>query len=1076
MKNTRRPALPFNNATAALCAITLAAAGCGKDPAPAADAATASADTAGKPFDVTTDTTNAPTDAAGETPDAFVLDTSTAGKPGDPVAADLGPWLGSGAKTGAFVRKIADAKDLIGGQAAQGKLGDYVFGNGAVRYIIQGDDRHQGPCPWGGTVLDADVVRKAGDAGHDNVGEYCLLFHLGRTLLPKQFEILADGSKGGPAVLRITGPDTENDFIHLTGLVAAFVGNAIELPLNPDEDLPLTISRYFILRPDSPVLQVVTAIRNEGSAEILTHVGELADSGGQVEFFNPLSKMAGFGYGGFGSEPMAFLGFRGKESSHLLSPSPAADGGPGGAYLSVSGVAGMLFGGTDLMGLLLTPKAEMAAKPGAVKIAAGQTYTFSHAMVVGSGDLGTLTTPLWADRKVATGTVTGKVVDSDGKPIAGVRVSAILEGKPPRTMTQFVSGADGAFGGTLPPGSYRFAGDAAGRALASDAKATVEVGKEVTAGDVKFSLPGTLAIAVKDGGGAPSPAKVTVVCDGPCTVPQSSLHRDISFDKKPDTLDSDGDGKPDAAVFDIAFVPPDGKLDLPLPPGKYTVTLSRGPVYSLWPEGAGAVKAGQAVSITAGATAKIDAVLHKVVDTSGHLCGDFHVHAINSPDAPVPNVDRVLSMAAEGVDVMVSTDHDYVTDFGPAIAAAKAEAVLAAIPGVELTTFDYGHYNGFPMPVKAGDLNGGAPDWGNAEKAGMTPAQIAQALGAPDPARVAQINHPDGGYWKVVELDVLTGVTLADPTKFRMPAVVADPKTGDTKLFTNQFTAVEILNGYSSDKFVTCLGWWMPLLSTGTRFTGTAVSDTHNWTSSQSGGPRSWVRVGTGKDKVQGLDFAQFAKDINAGKVVGSSGPFVVVRATTEGNAGIFGVGDTVQLPAGVALPALVTLEVEVQAPQWMPFDTVELYRDVTEIAPSPGQSNSVEPKPRQKVTFKLQPEDLKNSADGSATAKRWVKKVTFTETVEKDAWLVVFVRGKGKLPVALVSGRTAEPFAYTNPIYVDVDGKGYDKTALPKHANAGAGKALGRLPWARKAAEPKRAPTWADFEKLREAMAHDGE
>ncbi|MBM4345793.1 MAG: hypothetical protein FJ100_20675, partial [Deltaproteobacteria bacterium] len=348
----RNVALPFRDVAAALSALALATAGCGKDPAPAGDATATASDTAAKPADV-----------AG--PDAFLLDTSSPGKPGDPVAADLSPFLGGAGSAGAYVRKIADAKDLIGGAAAQGKPGDFILGNGVVRYIVQGDDRHQGPCPWGGTVLDADVVRKAGEPGHDNVGEYCLLFHLGRTLLPKQFEILADGSAGGPAVLRVTGPDTENDFIHLTGLVAAFVGSAIELPLNPDEDLPLTISRYFILRADSPVLQVVTAMRNEGTAEIVTHVGELADSGGQVEFFNPLSKMAGFGYGGFGSEPMAFLGFRGKDSSHLLSPAPAADGGPGGAYLSVSGVAGMLFGATDLLGLLLTPKAEIAAKPGA---------------------------------------------------------------------------------------------------------------------------------------------------------------------------------------------------------------------------------------------------------------------------------------------------------------------------------------------------------------------------------------------------------------------------------------------------------------------------------------------------------------------------------------------------------------------------------------------------------------------------------------------------------------------------------------------------------------------------------------
>lgn len=996
-------------------------------------------------------------------------------KPGDPVAVDLAPHSGAGKATGAWARKITDAKDLIGGPAAQGKIGDFTIGNGSVRYIVQGDDRHQGPCPWGGTLLDADIVRPAGEPGQDNVGEYCLLFHLGRTIKPDKIEVLSDGSQGGAAVLAVTGHDTENDFIHLTGLIATFVGSAIELPLDTDQDLPLTITRYYVMRPDSPVLRVVTAMRNDGTAPIVTHIGELADSGGGVEFFNPLSSKAGFGYGGFGAEAMDFLAFRGKDSSHLLSPQPATNDGPGGAYLSVSGVAGMLFGTTDLLGLLLTPKADFASKAGAVALQGGKVFAWSHDHVVGSGDLSTLTGPLWAVRGLLTGTITGKAVDPDGKPVAAARISAIAAGTPPRAMTQFVSASDGTFGGAVPAGAYTFAGDASGRSLVKAANATVVVGKTVDAGAVTFSVAGSLAITVKDSAGQPCPAKVTVVCADKCPVPQTSLHRDVSFDKKPDNLDSDGDGKPDAAIADIAFVPPSGSLNLPLAPGNYLVTVSRGPVWSLWPPDAGAVKGGFAVTVKAGAAAAVDAQLAKVIDTSGHLNGDFHVHAINSPDAPVPNLERVYSMAAEGVEIMVSTDHDFVTDFGPVVAAAKADKVLASVPGVELTTFDYGHYNGFPMPVKADDVNGGAPDWGLGEGPGMTPQQIAQALGAPDPARVAQINHPEGGYLKAIEFDALTGISKADPTKFRMPPMTPDPKTGDTKLFTTQFTAIELLNGYGIGKFNSVASWWMPLLSCGVRFTGTGVSDTHNWTSSQSGGPRSWVRVGAGKDVITGFDIKHFALQVNAGKVVGTNGPFVRVRATTEGNAAIAEVGDTLQLPVGIGLPALVTIEVEIQAPQWMPFDSIELHRDVTNTAPAPGEVNSQAPTPRQKVTFALQASDLHASADGSPLAKRWIKKVILHELVAKDAWLVIYVNGQQKLPVALVSGRAAQPFAFTNPIYIDANGAGYDQTALPKHAAAAAGKGgLEQLPWPK--SQPKRAPTWADYYKLRRAAecGHD--
>jgi hypothetical protein len=509
------------------------------------------------------------------------------------------------------------------------------------------------------------------------------------------------------------------------------------------------------------------------------------------------------------------------------------------------------------------------------------------------------------------------------------------------------------------------------------------------------------------------------------------------------------------------------------------VTLSRGPTWSLWPLGAGALTGGQKVTVPAGGTAKIDAVLAKVIDTSGHLSGDFHVHAINSPDAPVPNLDRVLSFAAEGVDVIVSTDHDYITDFAPFVAEAKAGKVLAAIPGVELTTFDYGHYNGFPMPVKVGDVNGGAPDWGKGLDFGMTPQEIAEALGSKEKGRVVQINHPEGGYLKAIQIDVLTGVTKADPAKFRMPPKKPDPKTGDTGLFTTAFTAIELLNGYGIEKFNSCASWWMPLLSRGIRFTGTGVSDTHNWTSSQSGGPRSWVRVGSDKVAIEGFDVNHFALQVNAGKVVGSNGPFVRVRATTEGNAAIHEVGDTLQLPKDVALPALVTIEVEVQAPEWMPFDTVELHRDVTSTAPVPGEVNKVAPTPRQKAVFALGKDDLQPAWDGHKEAKRWVKKVTFHEPVGKDAWFVVYVNGGQKLPLALVSGKGAQPFAFSNPIYVDADGGGYDKTALPKNplppppppkpGQSDAGKSA--LPWD-KAAIP-RAPKMADFLRLKAEMDH---
>ena len=63
----------------------------------------------------------------------------------------------------------------------------------------------------------------------------------------------------------------------------------------------------------------------------------------------------------------------------------------------------------------------------------------------------------------------------------------------------------------------------------------------------------------------------------------------------------------------------------------------------------------------------MSAVLARVIDTTGWMSADFHVHAVNSPDSIVDNAKRALTFAGDGLDVIVSTDHDVITDFAPII-------------------------------------------------------------------------------------------------------------------------------------------------------------------------------------------------------------------------------------------------------------------------------------------------------------------------------------------------------------------------------------------------------------------------
>jgi hypothetical protein len=50
------------------------------------------------------------------------------------------------------------------------------------------------------------------------------------------------------------------------------------------------------------------------------------------------------------------------------------------------------------------------------------------------------------------------------------------------------------------------------------------------------------------------------------------------------------------------------------------------------------------VTITAGATTPVTATVERVIDSSGFVAADFHVHSIDSPDAAVTNIQRVSSM------------------------------------------------------------------------------------------------------------------------------------------------------------------------------------------------------------------------------------------------------------------------------------------------------------------------------------------------------------------------------------------------------------------------------------------------
>src|SRR5689334_20076263 len=74
-------------------------------------------------------------------------------------------------------KQITSRTDLIGGPGALGEVGDYLLANEQVRIIVQGPGYSRGFGLYGGSLIDADLVRpgsfgdSSGGQGYDNFSE-----------------------------------------------------------------------------------------------------------------------------------------------------------------------------------------------------------------------------------------------------------------------------------------------------------------------------------------------------------------------------------------------------------------------------------------------------------------------------------------------------------------------------------------------------------------------------------------------------------------------------------------------------------------------------------------------------------------------------------------------------------------------------------------------------------------------------------------------------------------------------------------------------------------------------------------
>jgi hypothetical protein len=410
-------------------------------------------------------------------------------------------------------------------------------------------------------------------------------------------------------------------------------------------------------------------------------------------------------------------------------------------------------------------------------------------------------------------------------------------------------------------------------------------------------------------------------------------------------------------VFSIS-----GQGAVHVPAGTYDVYVSRGPEWDLF--------TARRVRIQANRTAGVQARLRHVVDTHGWISGDFHVHAAMSSDSHVPMNDRVYEFISDGVELIVSTDHNVIADYAPVIQELNAGRYLTSLTGDEMTTASWGHFGAFPLPQ---DLEGAGH--GAVLVRGRTAHDFFDDVRKAAPDAIIDVHHPridrEIGYFNLGRFD-------------------AQKDKSERKGFSFDFDAVEVLNGYqdSERKHVDAvIDDWFALLNHGHLVTATGNSDTHHLDHNIGGYPRNYVRVQ--EDSPTRLKPGEIARAVKGHRSFFTTGPFVSLSVNG------MSIGDLAQTKNGQA-----RAEIVVQAAPWVSVSTVTLYLNGAE-----AKRWTVPP---------------------SVEAVRF--KGSYDLTLPRDGWVVVRVDGD-KLLAPVVGDRVrfdVKPLALTNPVFLDVDGNGW--------------------------------------------------
>lgn len=412
-----------------------------------------------------------------------------------------------------------------------------------------------------------------------------------------------------------------------------------------------------------------------------------------------------------------------------------------------------------------------------------------------------------------------------------------------------------------------------------------------------------------------------------------------------------------------------GRATLSVPAGDYRLFAGRGFEWSLASQDVPGLKAGE--------TRPLKLQLRREVDTRGWLAVDSHIHTLTHSGHGDATLDeRAITIAGEGIELAIATDHNHPTDYAPAVSATRLEGFFRPVIGNEVTT-RHGHFNAFPVPPGETHVDVMRDRW----------QELLPALRAIPGVRVITLNHPR---------DLHSGFTPLGPLQF-------NPDNGHHRDANSlhHLTALEVVTSAAMQSDVMLLFRdWFALLNAGHRIHAVGASDTHDVSRFILGQARTYVAAPDAAHPVSTADLETVWQSYEKGRLLVSLGLFTEMSVNQK-----YGVGDLAD-----GLGDTVEVDIRVQGPAWTQADHVALYANGVLVKEERMQAGPAQP------------------------AGEKIRRLWRLPKPARDTWLVAVATGPGKLgpwwqiPRAYQPTRTTHTprvLGATNPIFLDVDGDG---------------------------------------------------